>query len=360
MITQFKINGFKGFHELEIPALSMVNLIGGKNNAGKTSFLEALFMFHDRQNPQMILRQFAWRGVGAINFDPSAMWAPIFCDYNMNNNISMVARYDDSEESMVLEYNPAYTPASIPAEVRSPGFRPKQIKTDQRVEPSHSIDITYNVKGKIKKTQKVHLTMGPDNLGIHIEKPVSEARRAVFLGARVNINPSEDAQRFGQLDVLGKQDIVVEFLRIIEPRLTSLSSIATGETSLIHGDIGLSRKIPVSYMGDGVSRLLSIILAIATARDGVVFIDEFENGIHYSVMDKIWDAVTRAAREFNCQVIGTTHSYECLVAAHKGISDELKEDFTYIRIDKINSATTAKCFKYDSLEVAIKTNLEVR
>jgi AAA15 family ATPase/GTPase len=113
-------------------------------------------------------------------------------------------------------------------------------------------------------------------------------------------------------------------------------------------------------MGEGVAKLLSIILAIANAKDGIVLIDEFENGLHYSVMQKIWEGVGRAAREFNCQVIATTHSYECLEAAYNGLPSNMQKDFTYLRLDRIDSQTKAKVFDYDMLKIAINANLEVR
>ncbi|WP_298273235.1 ATP-binding protein [Geobacter sp.] len=358
MITKLKIEGFKGFEELEVSRLSRISLLGGRNNVGKTSILEALFMFHDRLNPQMILRQFALRGVGAISFDPESMWAPVFYNYDLNKKISIVAAVNSDEEKMTIKFNPHYVLPSIPATAMRPGVKPTQIRTDQKPEPSFALDLVYD--SKKMKNQTAHLLMGVGGIGIHIDKASMESRPAAFLGARVATNPSEDAQKFGQLDILGKQDKIVDFLRIIEPNLKSLSSVAMGDSSLIHGDIGLSRKIPVSYMGDGVSRLLSIILAIATANKGIVIVDEFENGIHYSAMSKIWEAVSIAAREYDCQVIGTTHSYECLEAAYKGIPEDLRNDFSYVRVDRTDNKTTAKCFDYELLKVAIETNMEVR
>jgi len=67
-----------------------------------------------------------------------------------------------------------------------------------------------------------------------------------------------------------------------------------------------------------------------------------------------------AAQEFNCQVIGTTHSYECLQAAYEGFSGGLEEDFGYIRIDKDDERTIAKTFDYSLLKAAFDTNMEVR
>jgi hypothetical protein len=286
------------------------------------------------------------------------MWAPVFWNYDMKNNIVISAVVNGNDEKMTIKYNPNYVQASIPSNVITKGMKHAQIRTDQKPEPSYSLDIIYD--SKKLKGQTAHLLMGLDGIGIRVDKVKMTTKRAAFLGARIPINPSEDAQKFGQLDILGKQENIVDFLKIIEPDLKSLSSIAVGDTSLIHGDIGLSRKIPVTYMGDGVARLLSIILSIATSKDGIVLIDECENGFHYSVMPKIWEAIARASREYNCQVIGTTHSYECLEAAYNGISEELKNDFSYVRIDKSDNIATAKCFAYEMLKVAIESNMEVR
>lgn len=358
MITRLNIDEFKGFEHLEISRLSRVTLLGGRNNVGKTSILEALFMFHDRLNPNMILRQYAWRGIGTVSFEPESMWAPVFFDYDLNSKISISAVIDGCLEKMTVKYNPQYIPPSVSADIMGGKTKPVQIRTDQKPEPTYALDIIY--ENNNKKSQIAHLTMGVKGLAIHIDNSKDQQRHASFIAARVPVNHSEDAHRFGKLDVFGKLDGVVEFLRIIEPNLKSLSSVSMGDISLIHGDIGLSRKIPVAFMGDGVSRLLSIILAIATSKSGIVIIDECENGIHYSSMPKIWEAIAKAAREYDCQVIGTTHSYECLEAAYKGISGELSDDFSYVRIDRIDHKTSAKCFDHELLKVAIESNMEVR
>ncbi len=67
MITDVLIRNFKCFNHLTIPDLGRITLIAGKNNVGKTALLEALFLLLDRQRPDMILRQYGWRGI-----DPSS------------------------------------------------------------------------------------------------------------------------------------------------------------------------------------------------------------------------------------------------------------------------------------------------
>ncbi|MDI9336652.1 MAG: AAA family ATPase, partial [Gammaproteobacteria bacterium] len=43
MLEQLSIKNYKCFHELHIDHLSKIVLLGGDNNSGKTSFLEAIF-----------------------------------------------------------------------------------------------------------------------------------------------------------------------------------------------------------------------------------------------------------------------------------------------------------------------------
>ncbi|MBF0565930.1 MAG: AAA family ATPase [Nitrospirae bacterium] len=363
MITKLNISGFKGFERLELPALSRVTLLGGRNNAGKTSILEAISMFFERLNPQFIFVQFSWRGIEIVPLEPEAIWGPLFLNYDMNKEITISAVINDTEEKMTIRFNPDYIDPVISAEASTTGTSAKylQIKTDQKTTSSHALNITFDTKER--KNQEFHLLIGPEGIIPRGQRDLANVKVwTIFVGSREEPKLSLDAERFGRLDIVGKQNKIVDFLKIIEPNLKSLSSIASGNTSIIHGDIGIGRKIPVIYMGDGVSRLLTIILSIATSQGGIVLLDEFENGIHYSVMPKVWEAIGRAAREFDCQVIGTTHSYECLEAAYKGfsVSEELQKDFSYIRIDKKGTKTVANTFDYETLGVAIASNMEVR
>ncbi len=47
MIQSLKIRNFKNLSGLNIPKLSRINLISGKNNVGKSSLLEAISMYVD-------------------------------------------------------------------------------------------------------------------------------------------------------------------------------------------------------------------------------------------------------------------------------------------------------------------------
>ena len=359
MIKKIKIKNFKLFKDFEIDDLRQITLIGGANNTGKTSLLEAIFMFYDRTNPDAILRQLSWRGVPSVPLKPDTMWAPFFWGYKLENRIKITIWETENKKSTLwLTYNPSFQPSSISYPSSNSFYEKANVKTNLEKIPSFSLDLEYQQNSSPEWNG--HLVMEPDRIKLLSDQISHIPTPAVFLGSNRRVKPNEDANRFGELDIVGRQELVIEILKTIEPELKDLSTIALGETSLIHGDIGRGRKIPVAFMGEGTSKLLSIILAIATNENGVLLIDEIENGIHYSVMSKIWEGISRASVNFNCQIIATTHSYECLKSLQEGVPENISNKISYIRLDKVSDKIVAKNYDYGTLGAAIARGWEVR
>lgn len=65
MLESFEINNFRLFKHLEVGRLNRVNLIVGQNNAGKSTFLEAVQLYASNASPSVFLelvesRQETW------------------------------------------------------------------------------------------------------------------------------------------------------------------------------------------------------------------------------------------------------------------------------------------------------------
>ena len=80
---------------------------------------------------------------------------------------------------------------------------------------------------------------------------------------------------------------------------------------------------------------------------GLIFIDEIENGIHYSVQKDVWNAIGKLARDLDIQVFATTHSLEMIA----------RQTMRLAKMNKLmNSATTA-CTE-TRLQAILKRNLQ--
>jgi len=119
--------------------------------------------------------------------------------------------------------------------------------------------------------------------------------------------------------------------------------------------------MPLQLAGDGLIRLLCILVAIISNPGTIVLIDEAENGFHYSVYAKIWETIAATAKEYHCQIIATTHSYECIAGALEGVCNAIaEEDFCYYRLGRHEEQTRAYRFSSEQLREALKSDLEVR
>jgi AAA15 family ATPase/GTPase len=106
------------------------------------------------------------------------------------------------------------------------------------------------------------------------------------------------------------------------------------------------------------------ISAIYQTKGGVILIDELENGIHYSVLEKIWWQIKRASQRTETQVIVTTHSRECLQAAKAAfIKEPVNRGLGLIRLwrdSKNSDAVRAAQYDAKELDEALSLDLDVR
>jgi len=360
MINSIAIENFKRFRNFKLSPLSRVTLVGGANNVGKTTLLDAIFAVYNRLSPDLILRQYAGRGFNFVPGGAENIWWPIFNEFRTDREIRILFNWDTNnhaEEKLSVKLNKSYAYNVVPfgSDV---AVRGSNTPSNQPEMQSYALDVIYSKNNQ--DIQVSHVTVAPNGLLMKTDFSHENPKPASIMGGRLISDYAMDAQMFGSLDVDYRASSVTSFLKDLEPRLKGLSVIAWGNKSVVYGDIGMEKKMPVAFMGDGISRLLTMILAIATCRDGVVLIDEIENGIHYSAMRNIWRNIGKAAREYNCQVVATTHSYECIAAAKSGFAGGMQEDFSYVRLDKINGHIVPKVYTYDSISVALDAEMEVR
>ena len=108
-----------------------------------------------------------------------------------------------------------------------------------------------------------------------------------------------------------------------------------------------------------MNRLFGIVLSLANVGGGILLVDEFDNGMHYTVQLQAWRLVFNLARELDVQVLATTHSVDC-VAGFRQIAAEAEMDGLMVRIDRLGSEMRAVEYTEEDLLVAMSQHIEVR
>ena len=358
MITDVLIKNFKCFKKLIVPELGRITLISGRNNVGKTALLEALFLFLDQRNPAVTIQQYGRRGIEQVTLTTEAMWRPMFRNYVMDSEILISLTINGNHQQVTFRFNREFVPLT-PTTVQT---EERQIPTDEEL-TTLAVDIEYSGKSGEKIILHHFLDSNNNNRPIVVSKTKPSKISlppANFFASKKHIQAKGIAEQFSKLAQQDRENEAVDFLKIIEPDLESLKIIKEGAISAVHGKLKrIPRTLPINFMGEGMEKLLSLIVAITHSTNRIIFLDEMENGLHYSILTKIWEALGKALQKYNCQLITTTHSHECLQAAHEGLS-EMPEDFRYIRLHRKGDETSAKLSNYDMISTAIETNLEVR
>jgi len=127
----------------------------------------------------------------------------------------------------------------------------------------------------------------------------------------------------------------------------------------------LERLVPISIMGDGIRRLIKIIISIADTKDGIVLIDEIENGLHFTSLKTLWKAIIRLASFYNVQIFVTTHNLETLKYLKEVLETEEMSEFqkdvrsyTLRKLD--DSSLKAYKYDYDQFGYCVEQGIEIR
>ena len=361
MISSILIKNYKCFRNLHIPDLSRIVLIGGPNGIGKTSLLEALFLFFDRSNPHMFLRHFSFRGITQVAVTSRDLMAPSFNNLSLDEPIEIsLASNDSPPATLTVQFTPDFDGNEKPSSPAKETQSTQYLATSETNSSQFAFDVCYTPA--TGPQQEGTLVLSEDSKIIFHNSAISKhPTTAAFVGTRATIPPTDNVDRLSQLLIINKGHLAVTFLKEFDPRINSISALSLAGKPIIHAEVGMERQMPLPLLGDGITRLLTIFLAISHAENGILLLDEIGAGIHFSLLPRLWTAITKAANEFNCQIITTSHSYECIQAAAEGIPPLTPDVFTYIRLQESRDGTiTHTAYPFDTFRTAIENGFEIR
>jgi len=303
-IKNIEIKNFKCFEDFKAEGFGRVNLIGGKNNVGKSTFLEAIYININAEINKIFFLNALFKIAmkrdsfflanstkNSINFFKTI--------FSLKNTLSKKYKVD-SKSKVWTNTNEIYF-----------NFRESVVGTIIEFSLNSKVysenisfaDLKSMFDSELKTNDKVHFLrpIGLSNYNIN--------------RFYVNIQKMEQEE---QLNVrLNQFDKSIEKFKILdaEPQV------------LLNGEY-----ISITQLGDGAKKLINIFLSIYSAKNGTLLIDELDNGIHYSYLDKLWEIILTISKQQNVQVFATTHSKEC-IESYARVAKELEDnEITFFKL----------------------------
>ena len=340
ILDSLQIRNFRAFSHLKIERLGRVNLITGRNNVGKSCLLEALWLYASDASP-LLLRHL----LGARNEIHAS-------DEVMSIKYLFHGRRDIREAAEPISIGPippGENTLTLAALLRSAGG----VENGSLVVP--------------------YLAAGRDGRPLYQIDAGDLFNSQSFVvnqhSAILNYYVPPDGLKSGEIERLwdnvalsAREEDVLNGLRLIAPEICRVNLVgeqrAQGRipmVSLMTSD----ERLPLKSMGDGVNRMLGLALALVNAKDGLLLLDEVENGIHYSALPDMWDYIFEVAGRLNIQVFATTHDWETVDGFQKA-AVRSEEEGVLIRLRSDKGEVQAVSFDESELEIITRGNIEVR
>lgn len=344
MIDSVEINNFRGIHRSRIDNLAQVNLFFGKNNCGKSSLLEGLFLVCGQSNPLLPASINAMRTYSRMTENDIRYF---FYKMDPSNYIEIVTHGEQERMLDIFSFLESTNADlnSISTEIpHRYGLKMKYSTKDGEFSSAVQYDISQS--NQIKQTSKV-------------DARYVENIKCVYLSPRYDSTASMEG--LNNIYLNKDEAFLSDALNILEPN--AKDPIFMENVMLV--DVGLPQRIPINLMGDGIRKIVSFLTSIYACRGGVVLIDELSNGFHHSVMKPMWDIVIRAAIKNDVQVFATTHDEDSIRGFQQAALDYQNESGKDVaagfKLQRI-ADDELKSYRYsvEQLGYAIEQEMEVR
>ncbi|BAG00371.1 MAG: AAA family ATPase [Microcystis aeruginosa L211-101] len=383
MLQSLKIEGFRGFQNFEMANLGRINLLVGKNNSGKTSILEAIQFLYAQNNIDIFLETISYRGEFAWLENKLAGRTKVFEICHLfpgheivpSQEIIIIGSRESHQESVTISVK------SIPIQLSLFSDKNDDLNNDNIFDDEEWNKLLLSIRwSQSQKPIEMELLANGTLARDSIRRIASLSRISHKIGidnqielkflTPFSLTSSDMAALFDNIVLSPLEDLIIESLKIIEPKIERIASVVSGKY-LTSNNLGVrggflikiknhDQPIPIGSLGDGFWRMLGLVLAMVNLKNGILLVDEIDSGLHFTVMTDMWKVVWETAKKLNIQVFATTHSRDCWQSLAELITEEKITDneITIQRIDREKSQSVI--FDPEEIVIAATSNLEVR
>ena len=372
LVESVSVRNFKLFGDFAVEGLRRFTLLGGDNNCGKTTLLEAVFMcFHwgwDSAKEHPILTPVFRPLRDASIFDQSA-FNRLFHKGDLDSPLDIscveggvayavkVAR--PREEPMLGSIAVPFSKMAKPAN----GMQFKVTPLNRMLAEHFIVE-----NGERKEKAKVLVTLGDQGLDFKRLMPDQPVDKLVFISMNGGMvgEGAEDTDVLGQLIISGKEGAVVEALRIIAPKASGIATPSVRNQTKIFVKVGDAESmVPAALLGIGAQKLVSLAVHLNRHQNCLFLLDEVTVGWHHSHLTDLWRMIFRICKERDHQVVATTHSREGIAAFAQAAQDEeAQDDSCYIRLGPAHEGDSPGkinpvYYTYERLHAALEMGVKV-
>jgi energy-coupling factor transporter ATP-binding protein EcfA2 len=370
-INSLEISNFRSFDNLKVDGIGGVTLVTGKNNTGKSTLLEAIRLLVTEGAPSTFFSILNYREEtdpkqdydNGINFTPEDYTG--FC--------SLFSRFPtlaECKQAFAIRADGHGAPNSSRSLIASIDWFMEEITEQGRRLAKSSEDLWGETPG----FPALEIEMPNRKRIIRLER-VSRYRRypvdpselttsaCVYLDPFSSRSTSQLSSLWDAVALTEMERHVVEALKLVDQNIEAVSMVGSEgggrpRTAIVKSQ-SWPHPVPLRSFGDGMNRLFGLMLSICCAKNGFLLVDEFENGLHHTVLCDVWETIFKLSKKLNVQVIATSHSRDCIDAFQRA-SRKSNGGGSLIRLARHGDTILSSVFGESELAIATRDQIELR
>jgi AAA15 family ATPase/GTPase len=335
MLDSLEIQNYRNFKHLRIEKLGRVNLIIGKNNTGKTSLLEAVSLYVGTDKFGALKEILTLRG----DYDEENYRKIETDKFNENTRLlsSIFNGRSYAKNNEIIISGSKNTPLTIKISIEDDGHK---IQYYQNETTKRSADFENPFLGRIFSKDETYNWR--------------------FIPA--NCICKDNSENWSKIALTDNEKYVIQTLNIIDKSIERFTYVIERNELKSKVSLNTGEVVNLRSMGDGINRILTIMLSMVNCKDGYLLIDEFDNGLYVSVQKQLWEIVFYLANKLNIQVFATTHSHDCIDAFADvlGSGKYAESDGIMVRLDNYEGNIDATIYESDDIFNTIRAEVDPR
>ncbi|GAA7759113.1 ATP/GTP phosphatase [Helicobacter pylori] len=368
MIQSVRIKNFKTFKDTQIDGFTKLNIITGQNNAGKSNLLEALYYLvgksmHPCTNVLEIYDN--------IRKEPLTSESKSLMFYGLDTEKKIqITTTLDNNQTLDLQIK-------FIANEKQKVIESQIIPTVEHAQEFSRLNFT--LKKNNKEIYNDHLNIAkvpnfppiPNQSGYNRQfknfDPNQLQKLLPFESA--TIIPSDVAYRQAHMiqavsKICSNNQLEEELNKHLNQFDNNIQSISFNTNNQLKLKVkNIKEKVPLSVFGDGLKKYLHIVSAFMADNAKTIYIDEVENGLHFSRMKLLLRCVIdfiNDNKDGNLQVFMTTHNQEFIEILDQVIREK---DFVHqtklFCLEQYNGSIVAEPYYGENLSLYFKNRVNL-
>ncbi|EMH28938.1 RecF/RecN/SMC protein [Helicobacter pylori GAM270ASi] len=365
MIQSVRIKNFKNFKNTQIDGFTKLNIITGQNNAGKSNLLEALYYLvgksmHPCTNVLEIYDN--------IRKEPLTSESKNLMFYGLDTEKKIqITTTLDNNQTLDLQIK-------FIANEKQKVIESQIIPTAEQTQMPSQLNFT--LKKNNEKIYNDHLNIAkvpnfppiPNQSGYNRQfknfDPNQLKKLLPFESA--TMIPSDVAYRQAHMiqavsKICSNNQLEEELNKHLNQFDNNIQSISFNTNNQLKLKVkNIKEKVPLSVFGDGLKKYLHIVSAFMADNAKTIYIDEVENGLHFSRMKLLLRCVIdfiNDNKDGNLQVFMTTHNQEFIEILDQVIREK---DFAHqtklFCLEQYNGSIVAEPYYGENLSLYFKNS----